>query len=222
MPTSRYSKLTPEARRRILDAARAEFIQLGYDDASVNQIAQAAGINKGSLYYYFEDKADLFVTVARDAQDELIRSLTGSDLAHVQSFFEQSPADFWDFMLATTMQKVAFYRSHPHLMRLFSDLYRQIQRAGAPARFREFFEETRKAFLAFIKMGKAQGAIRTDLSDDLLVDLGQALSELMNRPLLEDPELVERFDMDEMRAYAAIQLDMMKRMLQVPEGGTQK
>lgn len=235
MPTNRYSKLAPETKRRLLDAARSEFIEHGYDDASLNRIIQAAGIHKGSLYYYFEDKADLFITVVCDAQEELIRSMTGGDLQHLPEYFDQRPPDFWEFMKATTNQKVAFFKSHPRLMRLFADLYRQAHRPGAPPAFKESYAQSRQGMLGFLKMGQAQGDVRTDLPDELIVDLGVAVSEVMNRQLLEKPDLIDRMTDAEIRRYAEVQLDMMKRMLSVagpedrgprsghvPEGGTKE
>ncbi len=45
-----------ETRLRILDAARAEFAEKGYDGARVDAIAVRAGVNKALIYYYFRSK----------------------------------------------------------------------------------------------------------------------------------------------------------------------
>src|SRR5881396_2467311 len=47
-------------RRQILDGARKMFMDLGFDGASMNEIARAAGVSKGTLYVYFADKNRLF------------------------------------------------------------------------------------------------------------------------------------------------------------------
>lgn len=47
-------------RRQILDGARKVFMDLGFDGASMNEIARAAGVSKGTLYVYFADKHALF------------------------------------------------------------------------------------------------------------------------------------------------------------------
>ncbi len=55
-------KPRPSAKKReqeILDAAAMIFHQKGYADASVQEVADAVGILKGSLYYYIESKEDL-------------------------------------------------------------------------------------------------------------------------------------------------------------------
>jgi AcrR family transcriptional regulator len=51
----------------VLDAAEAEFAQHGFSGGSLNTIVREAGIAKGSLFQYFEDKADLFAYLAERA-----------------------------------------------------------------------------------------------------------------------------------------------------------
>ncbi|MDE1568743.1 TetR/AcrR family transcriptional regulator [Aquabacter sp. P-9] len=53
----------PEKRRQILDGARQVFFERGFDAASMGDIARAAGVSKGTLYVYFEDKVDLFASL---------------------------------------------------------------------------------------------------------------------------------------------------------------
>jgi AcrR family transcriptional regulator len=47
-------------RRQIIEGARAIFRALGFDAASMGEIAKAAGVSKGTLYVYFKDKDELF------------------------------------------------------------------------------------------------------------------------------------------------------------------
>lgn len=47
--------------RQILEGARKVFLAKGFDGASMNDIAKAAGVSKGTLYVYFENKERLFV-----------------------------------------------------------------------------------------------------------------------------------------------------------------
>jgi AcrR family transcriptional regulator len=50
-------------RRQILDGARRVFMDLGFDAASMNEIARSAGVSKGTLYVYFADKNRLFEAI---------------------------------------------------------------------------------------------------------------------------------------------------------------
>jgi TetR/AcrR family fatty acid metabolism transcriptional regulator len=56
-------------RASILDAARAVFSHRGYSEASVDDVAEHAGIAKGTLYLYFKSKEDLYLAaLASDLQ----------------------------------------------------------------------------------------------------------------------------------------------------------
>jgi AcrR family transcriptional regulator len=50
-------------RRQILEGARVIFRALGFDAASMGEIAKAAGVSKGTLYVYFKDKDELFESI---------------------------------------------------------------------------------------------------------------------------------------------------------------
>src|SRR5216683_3618909 len=50
-------------RRQIIEGARTVFMALGFDAASMGEIAKAAGVSKGTLYVYFKDKDELFKAI---------------------------------------------------------------------------------------------------------------------------------------------------------------
>ena len=62
---------TEGTRRRLKDAATAEFAEHGPDGTTMARIAERAGVNKERLYKYFGDKQALFQTVLRDELDKL-------------------------------------------------------------------------------------------------------------------------------------------------------
>jgi AcrR family transcriptional regulator len=52
-------------RRQIMDGAREVFLSAGFDGASMNDVARAAGVSKGTLYAYFNSKDELFEAIIR-------------------------------------------------------------------------------------------------------------------------------------------------------------
>ena len=50
----------PQKRRQILDGAGRIFSTLGYDAASMSDVAHEAQVSKATLYVYFQDKEHLF------------------------------------------------------------------------------------------------------------------------------------------------------------------
>jgi len=69
-------------RRQIIEGARAMFLAQGFDAASMNDIARAAGVSKGTLYVYFKHKEQLFEAIVEqecEAQAEGIFELDPDD-----------------------------------------------------------------------------------------------------------------------------------------------
>src|SRR5260370_38016658 len=53
-------------RRQSLDGARKVFMDLGFDGASMGEIARSASVSKGTLYVYFDDKNRLFEAIVEE------------------------------------------------------------------------------------------------------------------------------------------------------------
>jgi len=69
-------------RRQIIEGARGVFLAQGFDAASMNDIARAAGVSKGTLYVYFDNKEQLFEAIVEEecgAQAEGIFNLEPGD-----------------------------------------------------------------------------------------------------------------------------------------------
>lgn len=69
-------------RRQIIAGARAMFLAQGFDAASMNDIARAAGVSKGTLYVYFKHKEQLFEAIVEqecEGQAEGIFDLDAND-----------------------------------------------------------------------------------------------------------------------------------------------
>ena len=72
-------------RSHLLDTAELVFEQHGVSGTSLNEIAIAAGLTRGAIYWHFDDKADLFnammdrVTLPLEARDEA-GGFTGDDI----------------------------------------------------------------------------------------------------------------------------------------------
>ena len=68
-------------RRQILDGARTIFMSLGFDGASMGEIARAAGVSKGTLYVYFADKNRLFEAIVEQESLEQGKAVFNFDPA---------------------------------------------------------------------------------------------------------------------------------------------
>lgn len=69
-------------RRQIIEGAHAVFLAQGFDAASMNDIARAAGVSKGTLYVYFQNKEQLFQAICSQQCEE-----------HAEEVFKFHPED---------------------------------------------------------------------------------------------------------------------------------
>ncbi|SIS59873.1 TetR/AcrR family transcriptional regulator [Phaeovulum vinaykumarii] len=68
----------PAKREQILQGAMKEFLEKGFDAASMNEICRAAGVSKGTLYVYFADKADLFEALISDQREQMFQGIAAA------------------------------------------------------------------------------------------------------------------------------------------------
>jgi AcrR family transcriptional regulator len=66
-------------RRQIIDGARKTFLDQGFDAASMNDIARTAGVSKGTLYVYFQNKEQLFQAICSEECESQAESLFNFD-----------------------------------------------------------------------------------------------------------------------------------------------
>jgi TetR/AcrR family transcriptional regulator of autoinduction and epiphytic fitness len=65
----------PEKRRKILDGAGRVFSTLGFDAASMSDVAREAEVSKATLYVYFQDKEHLFTAICAERRERNIEEL---------------------------------------------------------------------------------------------------------------------------------------------------
>lgn len=158
MPKPTFHNLPETKRRRLVDSAIDEFAAHAYPEASLDRIAARAKVSKGSLYQYFEDKADLYrhlVLVELGAR----RSRTIADARPDGTFFERLEAMF--------LGGLAAFREDPRAAAFGARLYED----ASPVT-RELKDEARARAIAFFESELAAAALRGEVRSD--VDLGIA------------------------------------------------
>lgn len=98
---------TEGTKRRIREAATAEFAQFGPDGTTIERIARAAGVNKERVYNYFGGKKALFAAVLREEMAKVAESVP------VESFAEEDIGDY-------AGRVYDYHRQRPELTRLLS------------------------------------------------------------------------------------------------------
>lgn len=67
VPQPRWQRRADARPQELLEAALAEFVARGYAATRLDEVARRAGVSKGTLYLYYENKAELFKAVVRQS-----------------------------------------------------------------------------------------------------------------------------------------------------------
>jgi len=126
----------PNRGPHILDTAARLFAQRHYHEVRMDDIALKAGVAKGTLYRYFEDKEDLYLALILGSTDRLLAELKEGlrDVPHPE---EQ--------VLLYVQRSIDFFTQFPY----FFDLVQRVEMSGTPAKLARL-QAARQGFFEFI------------------------------------------------------------------------
>src|SRR6201997_5293119 len=163
----------PDTRRRrkadrpkeILEAAFEEFSRNGYAATALDQVAERAGVTKGTIYVYFENKEHLFIS--------MVRELTKATLDTVLDMFERhegSTADLLRAQFSFIYQHIVEDRRRREVVRMLI--------AEAP-RFPEladrYHDEILRPCLEMLKLAVQRGIDHGEIRKSSIIDSPQVI-----------------------------------------------
>lgn len=86
MPSNAYKRLTTEKKKRIIEGAIKEFSIHSIEHASLNAVANNAGMSRTTLYYYFADIDDIFMTVLDEVMENFKKSINLAEREQIDIF----------------------------------------------------------------------------------------------------------------------------------------
>jgi AcrR family transcriptional regulator len=179
MVRPRFTRLPPQQQKSILWAALDEFAAHGFHDASLNRVIDAAGISKGSMYYYFDGKADLYAYVARTELAGLF-----VQVGQLPELGDVDADTFWSLLGDYYLQLTRALAAAPQL----AALLRGWSAASKDPDFQAAQGEMEQALLPWIDyvlaLGQRVGAVRTDVAPTLLIAVVMGMGEAMDVWLL--------------------------------------
>ncbi|MEE8437206.1 MAG: TetR/AcrR family transcriptional regulator [Candidatus Neomarinimicrobiota bacterium] len=186
MNTIHFDQLPAPKQKRIIDASIKEFSGNGYGSASLNKIVKAAGISKGSLFNYFNNKSSLFLFVYDIALKNVKQYLRAvRDETEAQPFFER---------LEKIMHAgVDFIKLHPRLARIY---FRILYTSDSPHN-QEILVELRKLSGAYLIEIVQEGILNGDLNPNLNVERAVfIIDSVLNRFLHECHQYSGEMDLE--------------------------
>ncbi len=206
MARPRFANLDLDTRYRILETAAVGFASRGYDGVSLNQLLDRLGMSKGSFYYYFDDKADLFSTVA-DLAWAIFLPIEEFDLE------EFNAENFWPSLEALMGEMRSRIRANPWLVGFTRLMYNPPDIPGVLDALSEKFAEARQWQAELIERGQALGTVRNDLPAELLQALLVGADEAGDRWVVENWERLGEVEVE--RIFDQV-FGIFRRMLESP------
>ena len=203
MPRPRFDKLSPEKQERILEAAAQEFATYGYAQASLNRILETAEISKGAAYYYFDDKADVYLTAVRHYSRTVFESIS-LDLSTLTA------ENFWATITVVYRQQFAAFADRPWILGLLKTSGLNVDAMVADEQLAAMLQEVGQMMTTFLQIGQTLGAVRTDLPDDLLIALLTAVDDTHDRWLFSRTEALSEAELNKAAGQVG---DLLRRLL---------
>ncbi|ABM11793.1 MULTISPECIES: TetR/AcrR family transcriptional regulator [Mycolicibacterium] len=176
---------------RILDAGEQMLIAHGFDGASTNRIAAAAGISPGSLYQYFPNKDAIAAAVIDRFSDQLSARVA----ARVSERLDQPAPDYVRESIAALIEALDV---HPEFLRAVME---QTPRLGTGSKLVAFEQRIGELTVAYLTINKRQ--VRTDVTVDVAAwMLVRMVEHLCVRYILDQPSIEREKFIDEVTLMA--------------------
>lgn len=152
-----------ERPQEILEAAFVEFSRNGYAMTTLDQIAEGAGVTKGTIYVYFENKEHLFISMVREVTKAALDTVHEMLETH-----EGTTADLLRAQFSFIYQHIVEDRRRREVLRMLI--------AEAP-RFPEladrYHQEILRPCLDMLRQAIARGMDRGEFRNSAIIDLPQ-------------------------------------------------
>jgi AcrR family transcriptional regulator len=158
------SKKGVETRQRLLEAAEQVFADIGYVDASIVKITEAAGVGQGTFYLYFASKQEIFDELVRDL-NRRVRHAMKEASSKGETRLEAELLGFGAYFHFTT--------EHPAL-------YRIIRQAEfvSPEMLRYHYDKLSEGYIEGLRAAKERGEVG-DIDPEVTAYALMAAGELL-------------------------------------------
>lgn len=172
MPKPTFLNLPDAKRDRITELALDEFSTHPYRQASLSRIVARAGIAKGSMYQYFENKLDLYRWLVTDELERRRNEWLENDVPRPES---PSRGGLFADIEQLVLTRVGFMLAHPRLARLAASAMEPTTDEELRELHGALRREQIESLADRIRTARASGEVRSDLDPRTVAHLIEAL-----------------------------------------------
>jgi len=203
----RQERLSYAKRTRLINAAIEEFAERGVDSASYNKIIERSGLSKGTVYYYFDNKDSLLMTVLDEICDQFHQAIGDIKLPETRE-------EFWDTVREYDGRAIRFFLGNPRLWRVLHWISKDLP-------LKEQFKVIRERITYFIDnltaKGLEIGAVRNDIPLETAQRLRHEMGKVLAYEMLGDFEAWSKGKCEkellDVEKFIAAMHDLGKRIL---------
>ncbi len=156
---------TSDVKETIIDESIKLFLACGFLGTSVKEITEAAGVARGTLYWYFKSKDEILDAILKKFESEFLDGL----IAKVGDVEGDFPAKYRAFHKYAT----EFARDNRELALVFNALLNEIVGSNRPAEIelKAIYEKYRSFLEGMLEEGKRDGSVKNDLNSETYAHL---------------------------------------------------
>ena len=155
-----FERIPPDEQKRILDACLEEFALNGYEEASTNAVVKKANIPKGTLFFYFGSKKDLYLYVIDRAVERFVAFINQADA--------KQPSDLFERLLYRSTIRFQFALQEPTLYQFFYNAF-----LNTPEAFQSDLQSRYSTYASASRQFLYEGLDRSKFKEN--IDIEQAI-----------------------------------------------
>jgi AcrR family transcriptional regulator len=175
MPKPTFLNLPDAKRDRITELALDEFSTHPYRQASLSRIVARAGIAKGSMYQYFENKLDLYRWLVTDELERRRNEWLESDVPQRETQTDADHGGLFAEIEQLVVTRVGFMLAHPRLARLAASAMEPTTDEELRELHGALRREQIESLAQRIRVARSAGEVRSDLDPRTVAHLIEAL-----------------------------------------------
>ncbi|MDQ1143454.1 TetR/AcrR family transcriptional regulator [Bacillus sp. SORGH_AS 510] len=184
---SKFLNLDSDKQNRIINAAIQEFAQKGYSNASTNEIVKEAGISKGLLFHYFQNKKQLFLFLF----DYCVELITVDFYKNI----DLGETDFFQRIRQSVLIKMELLAQYPDIFKFVEKAYMD-DAADIHAEMQKKIKELNKINIGKIYEGIDISKFREDIDIQKILKIITWTFEKMSEEELYKTKLIPGYEMD--------------------------
>ncbi|WP_077852659.1 TetR/AcrR family transcriptional regulator [Clostridium felsineum] len=163
MPKQTFYNLITEKQEKIMRSAINEFLNNGYEKGNIGNIAKNAGVAKGSMYQYFENKKELFLFCIQWASTLIVQKYGNF------SAYKEKEINLFDYIYESTTAMWFQIKEERNVITFIQNAFMGNYGSVTEEATKSMMEISNTYTLNLIRDGKKHGYIRKDIDDMMLL-----------------------------------------------------